>query len=87
MRSLKFVRLILLSVLCMLVWTQPSLLHAQYGTTCASFDTMEECCADMSGNEYCAHNNCINEETGDNGDGTQAWQFGSVWPSFVFLDR
>jgi hypothetical protein len=78
MRFLKLARFVLLCILAAILWSRASLLHAQYGDDCESWATIEECCDDQFGNQFCAHDNCINGIEGSTGDGYQATELRSA---------
>lgn len=78
MRLTKLVRSCLVCALALLLWMGHSSVRAQYGGDCSRWSTIQECCDDYEGNQYCAHDNCIDAELDYLGDGYQTTQFESA---------
>ncbi len=68
MRLLKLGRFSLLCILVAFLWADPSLLRAQYGGSCATYNIERVCCTDY-GYDCQQPQNCLNMTDGPTGDG------------------
>lgn len=78
MRFLTLWRFVLLCAVGVMLWMRPAVLRAQYGGDCSKYDTMELCCDDAYGNQFCEADNCLQEIDDLVGDGTQEARYASA---------